>query len=250
MKMIKGIDVSKWQGNIDFKKVKESGIRFVIIRAGYGRTASQRDEYFGQNYSRAKAAGLDVGAYWYSYADSIQDAEKEAEACLLVIGGKRFEYPIYFDLEEQKQFAKGRNFCDNLVKTFCGKLEKAGYFAGLYISRSPLQNYISPEVAKRYTLWVAEYAGKCRYEGSYGMWQYTPNGVVNGIYGGCDMNYCYADFLGTMKKRGLNGYKSVEELAREVLAGAWGNGGERKKRLTEAGYDYAAVQRRVNELVK
>lgn len=85
MKMIKGIDVSKWQGNIDFKKVKESGIQFVIIRAGYGRTASQKDEYFGQNYSRAKEAGPDVGAYRYSYADSTESTNRAAKACLEVI---------------------------------------------------------------------------------------------------------------------------------------------------------------------
>ena len=125
--MIKGIDVSSWQDNIDFGKVKASGIDFVIIRAGYGRETSQKDNCFEQNYNAAKAAGLDVGAYWYSYADSAEDAVKEAKACMEVIKGKKFEYPIYFDLEEQSQFAKGRNFCDSVIKAFCGELEKNGY---------------------------------------------------------------------------------------------------------------------------
>ena len=100
----KGIDVSQHQGNIDFGKVKAAGYDFVIIRAGYGKYASQKDPYFEQNYAGAKAAGLNVGAYWYSYADSTANAKLEAEACLQVIKGKTFEYPIYFDLEERSQF--------------------------------------------------------------------------------------------------------------------------------------------------
>ena len=139
--MIKGIDVSSWQGNIDFAKVKASGIDFVIIRAGYGRETRQNDNCFELNYRNAKAAGLDVGAYWYSYADSAEDAVKEARACMEVIKGKKFEYPIYFDLEEQSQFAKGRNFCDSVIKAFCGELEKNGYLAGLYCSTYYLNNY-------------------------------------------------------------------------------------------------------------
>ena len=106
--MIKGIDVSSWQGNIDFGKVKASGIDFVIIRAGYGREVSQIDKCFVQNYNAAKVAGLDVGAYWYSYADSAEDAVKEAKACMEVIKGKKFEYPIYFDLEKLlRQYHQG-----------------------------------------------------------------------------------------------------------------------------------------------
>ena len=147
--MIRGIDVSKWQGNINFQKVKESGISFVIIRAVYGKLPSQKDKCFEENYRKAKAAGLDVGAYWYSYAMSVDEAREEAKACLSVIKGKQFEYPVYFDLEEQKQFSKGREFCDSIVNAFCGELEKNGYFAGLYISRSPLERFISESTAKK-----------------------------------------------------------------------------------------------------
>lgn len=205
--MIKGIDVSKHQGNIDFEKVKASGIDFVIIRAGYGRDISQKDKYFEQNYSRAKAAGLKVGAYWYSYAVSVDDVKQEAEACLEAIKGKTFEYPIYFDLEEQSQFAKGKNFCDNLVKTFCNTLEHNGYWAGLYISRSPLQTHISSDVAKRYALWIAEYSDKCKYDGDYGMWQYSSKGKISGVSGNVDCDYCYIDYPTAIAKKGLNGLK-------------------------------------------
>lgn len=208
---IHGIDVSKWQGNIDFKKVKAAGVDFVIINAGYGRSAGQRDPYFEQNYQRAKAAGLNVGAYWYSYATSVADAKTEAAACLSVIKGKTFEYPIYFDLEEHSQFRKGTAFCSSLVTAFCGELEKKGYFAGLYISRSPLTQYITSEVRKRYALWIAEYGAKLNYSGDYGMWQNSSSWRVPGIAGNVDHDYSYIDYPKIIKAAGLNGFKKSDE---------------------------------------
>ena len=206
--MAKCIDVSQWQGNIDFAKVKASGINNVVIRAGYGKYISQKDPYFEKNYKNAKAAGMNVGVYWYSYAESIDEVLKEAETCLEVIKGKKFELPIYFDLEEQKQFAKGSAFCNGLVNNFCKTLERTGYFAGLYISRSPLQNYISSEVASRFALWIAEYNSKCNYSGEYGMWQYSSTGKVPGINGNVDMNEMYIDYPKVIKAKGLNGYSA------------------------------------------
>lgn len=208
---IRGIDVSKYQGNIDFKAVKKDGFGFVIIRAGYGREISQKDACFESNYANAKAAGLPVGAYWYSYAESVEDAIKEANVCLEVIKEKQFEYPIYFDLEEQKQFANGKEYCSALVKAFCDTLESAGYFAGLYISRSPLQTHITEEVAKRYSLWVAEYAIKCNYDGIYDMWQHSSKGSVSGIEGDIDLDYCYKDFPTVIKNGGFNGFSATSK---------------------------------------
>lgn len=205
--MIHGIDVSQWQGgNIDFNKVKAAGINFVVLRAGYGKHISQKDPTFEQNYARAKAAGLNIGVYWYSYANSVADAKTEAAVCLETIKGKKFEYPIYFDLEERSQFNKGRAFCSSLVTAFCDTVEKAGYFAGLYISRSPLEQYITSEVAKKYTLWVAEYGGKLNYSGDYGIWQNSSTWRVNGIAGDVDHDYSYTDFPSIIKKGGYNGY--------------------------------------------
>ena len=265
--MIKGIDVSSWQGVVDYRKVKASGIDFVIIRAGFGREVSQKDNCFEQNYKNAKAAGLDVGAYWYSYADSAEDAVREARACMEVIKGKKFEYPIYFDLEEQSRFAKGRNFCDSVIKAFCGEVEKNGYLAGLYCSTYYLNNYISNAVAGKYELWVAQYNYRCTYTANkYGIWQYSSEGRINGIGGNVDMDYCYTDYPAIVKNGGYNGYKkattkkttstatavkkkTVDELAKEVIAGKWAAGDERKQKLTAAGYDYNAVQKRVNELM-
>lgn len=208
-KTFKGIDVSQYQQNIDFKKVKASGVDFVIIRAGFGKYANQKDPYFESHYKAAKAAGLKVGAYWYSYATTVAEAKAEAQTCINAIKGKTFEYPIYFDLEERSQFAKGRAFCNSLVKTFCNALEHAGYWAGLYISRSPLQQYISASVAKRYALWVAEYGSRCNFSGTYGMWQYSSTGRVSGISGNVDMDICYVDYPAKIKAAGLNGFKKT-----------------------------------------
>lgn len=256
----KGIDVSVWQGNsIDFNMVKASGIDFVIIRAGYGN--GNKDKYFETNYSKAKAAGLHVGAYWYSYATSADGAKQEAKSCASVLSGKQIDYPVYFDIEEKSQLARGRNFCSSLTTAFCTELESRGYYAGFYTSLSSLNSVVTDAVKKRFTVWVAQWASKCSYPSAYGVWQYSSKGKVNGISGNVDMNYSYIDFPSTIKNGGFNGYgksatantstttakKSVDEIASEIIAGKWGNGADRKKRLTAAGYDYNTVQAKVNE---
>lgn len=247
--MIPGIDISEWQGHVDFNAVKASGVKFVLIRAGYGRSASQEDRYFAEHYTQAKAAGLQVGAYWYSYAISPEDAANEARACLTVLGNRHFDYPIYFDLEEQWQFHQERAFCDSLVKSFCCVLEQNGCYAGLYISRSPLQNYISSAVAQRYAVWVAEYGPCCNYSGNYGIWQHSSTGSVPGVNGNCDLDYSYIDYAAVINKKQPITRKNPDELAAEVLDGQWGNGTDRQQRLTAAGYDYAVVQEKVNRLL-
>lgn len=249
-----GIDVSYHQGKIDFSKIKGK-VDFVIIRAGYGNALAnpkQVDKCFEDNYAGCKKYGIPCGAYWYSYATSVEDAKKEAESCIAQLKGKKFEYPIYFDLEEKTQFAKGKTVCNKLVQAFCDTLSKAGYYAGLYMSRSPLQTYISKSVAKKYPLWIAEYNSKCNYDGDYGMWQCSSKGVILGIAGNVDVNYCYVDYPSKIKKAGKNGYKvaakkSISTIASEVIAGKWGDGAERKAKLKAAGYDYAKVQAEVNK---
>ena len=207
----RGIDVSYAQGNIDWSKVK-GNVDFAILRAGYGNAlayANQNDNTFIRNYNGCKANGIPCGVYWYSYANSVEAAKQEAKSCLAAIKGKKFEYPIFFDLEESSQFARGRAFCDSIVKAFCEEIEKAGYYAGLYMSRSPLQSYISDSVAKKYALWIAEYNSKCNYNSDYAMWQYSSTGRINGISGNVDMDYCYKDFPTIIKKGGYNGYEKT-----------------------------------------
>ena len=213
---MKGIDVSKYQGNIDFAAVKRTGVDFVIIRAGYGREIRQKDPLFEQNYARAKAAGLNVGAYWYSYADDEADAKREAAACLEAIKGKRFEFPVFFDVEESKQFKKGTAFCSQIVKAFCTELEKAGYFAGLYISRYYLQTCIDAETAKRYALWIAEYGPRLNYSGAYGIWQHSSTGRVVGVIGNVDLDTAVVDYPAIIKKGGFNGYTKSQQAAAPI----------------------------------
>ena len=261
--MIQGVDLSYCQPKVDFKKLKAQGFKFVILRAGYGdalKYPNQYDPTFEGHYAAATAAGLDVGAYWYSYADSPESARQEAQALIKALKGKKFAYPVYFDIEERSQFYRGMAFCDSIINAFCGELEKAGYYAGVYCSTYWYTNFVSKAVRDKYPCWIAEYNTKCNYGGSYQMWQ---NGLiyVEGI-GSIDHDFCYVDYPSIIKAAGKNGYtkptaapkpapkKTVEELAREVIAGKWGAGAERAKKLTAAGYNYTAVQSRVNELLK
>lgn len=201
----KGIDISYYQGAIDFEKVKASGIDFVIIRAGYGKYAKQKDVWFENFYKEAKAAGLDVGAYWFSYAETAGEATQEAAACLEVIKGKKFEYPIYFDFELKKQFEKGKAFCDAAITNFCTAMENAGYFTGVYCSTWWYTNYVSESVRKRYSTWVAEWSDGVSYQGAYDMWQMGVD-YVSGVHGAVDVDECYKDFPSIIKSGGFNGY--------------------------------------------
>ena len=203
-----GIDISAWQPNVDFAKVKKDGYDFVILRAGYGREMSQKDSCFEKHYKNAKAAGLKVGAYWYSYAVDAADARKEASVCMECLKGKVFEYPIYFDLEESSQIKKGKAFCSGLITAFCDALIAKGWCAGLYMSRSPLSTVVDASIKKQYPIWIAEYSVSApKYTGEYGMWQYSSLGSVAGITGNVDMNICYEDYPTIIKQKGLNGYK-------------------------------------------
>ena len=214
--MLRGIDVSRWQGQIDFNAVKRSGIEFVIIQAGYGKSVTQKDTYFEQNYIRAKAAGLKVGAYWFSYAKTPEEAKQEAQTCAEVIKGKQFDFPIYYDLENDIKscyfpFNTGKANCSAMVNAFCTELEKLGYFAGLYISRSPLQTHITKEVAQRFALWIAEYGTKLNYNGQYGIWQNSATGRIVGVIGYVDLDIAEIDYSSIIIKGGFNGYPKQKE---------------------------------------
>lgn len=248
--MKKGIDVSKYQGNIDWNKVKNSGIEFVIIRIGYGRYDNQKDPFFEQNYNGATSVGLPIGVYHYSYAKTESEAKAEAELCLKWLNNRDLQLPIYFDIEDKSQRSISKSTLNAICRAFCDKIEQAGYWAGIYSNKDWATNVISGnELGKRYTYWIAQYNSKCTYSGNYDMWQYTSSGTVSGISGKVDMNYLYRDLGG---KKGVSNEssevkKSNEELANEVIAGKWGNGADRKNRLTSAGYDYQAVQNIVNQ---
>lgn len=258
--MTHGIDVSHHNAVIDWKKVKQSGkVDFAIIRAGYGKVISQKDKQFENNYAGCKSQGIPCGAYWYSYASSVSEIKTEAELFLKVIAGKQFEYPVYLDMEETSQQRLGKAKCSEMAKTFLDILEKAGYYAGLYSSKSMLENCFTESVLNRYTVWVANIGvSKTTYKYTYAVWQYTWKGRVDGVTGNnndVDCNYCYVDFPALIKGLGLNGFEKptisktetvepgekvdvskmeittpttnnkqyIEYLAAEIINGIWGD---------------------------
>ena len=248
----KGIDVSYHQGIIDWGKVKNAGIEFAIIRIGYGMYDYQKDKQFENNYSKTKANGIPVGVYHYSYAKTVEEAEKEAALVLKWLNNRDLDLPVYFDIEDKSQQNLGKDTLNNMCRAFCNAIEAGGYWAGIYSNKYWATSLIDgPTLGKRYTYWVAQYNSKCTYTGPYAMWQYSSSGSVNGISGRVDMNYLYAELggkkTGSMQNGSSTPKKSNEELANEVIAGKWGNGNARKTALTNAGYDYDAVQAIVNQ---
>ena len=203
----KGIDVSKWQGNINWSEVKKDGTEFAIIREGYGRKSpNQVDKKFKENYEGAKAAGIPVSCYHYSYADSAEDAKREAEFCLENIQGMRFEYPVCFDIEDREMLKLSNRQRTDVVKAFCSEIEKAGYYAMFYCNLNWLNNYLyKDELLPKYDLWLAQW-NVAAPAVSCGIWQKTDKGYINGISGNVDIDIAYKNYPEIMKQKGLNGF--------------------------------------------
>ncbi len=250
-----GIDISKWNGTIDFCKVKNSGVEFVIIREGYGKKdPKQVDKLFHRNIQEAQKVGLPVGVYHYSYADSVQDAILEAKFCLENIKRYKLEYPVVFDIEDKEQLKLNNQQRTNICRAFCETIENAGYYAMIYCNINWYRNYLIKDQLKGYDLWLAQWGVNAPFE-SCGIWQKSDKGTVDGIKGNVDLNIAFRDYPTIMKTRGLNGFKinkkkTVDDIAREVINGLWGNNPERKNKLIAAGYNYEEVQKKVNELLK
>lgn len=204
--MAKGIDVSVHNGNINWSAVKADGVEFAIIRAGYGRSTTQEDDKFRQNYTNARAVGLPVGAYWYNYAKTVEDAKREAAACIDVLAARRFDFPVYYDVEEPNILALGREKVSAIIKAFCEELEKAGYYVGVYTGASAAKSCLTEEIRKAYDLWIAHWGVSQPSYDLYGVWQYTDSGSVDGINGHVDMDESYKDYPAIMAATGLNNY--------------------------------------------
>lgn len=192
---IYGIDVSQWQGTVDFKTAKASGYAdFVIIKAGSGTNFV--DPKFHENIKKAQEAGLGVGIYWYSYAYSPEQARLEAEACYNTIKNYSFDYPIYFDFEERNVIINySTAYLSSIVDSFCSTMEQKGYYTGLYSSASYLQWNLYRHVVEKYDVWVAQYGSAVTvFDGKYGIWQYTGSGSVSGISTLVDRNICYKNY--------------------------------------------------------
>jgi len=251
-----GIDVSVHNGVIDWKKVKATGkVDFAILRAGYGQVISQKDKKFEANYKGCVENNIPVGIYWYSYAKTVEAARIEANVCLQVLNDRKLDLPVYFDFEEKSQLQTGRANVSAMADAFCQTIKAGGYTPGLYSMKSGLDSYLTSEMKNKYSVWVAQINCKqTSYSGKHDLWQYSWKGRFNGIHGDVDCSYLYNESLlgntANINPPTPTPAKSVDELAQEVLDGKWGNGADRKKHLTEAGYNYAAVQEAVNKLVK
>lgn len=275
----KGIDISVWQGNIDAGKIKNSGIDFVIVREGYRQAVDSR---FFDNVRKCKEVGLSVmGIYHFSYALNAEQAKQEAQVAVanLEKAGLGKDTIVFFDFEYDtvtKAAVSGVTLrkaeCNAYTKAFCETVTSLGYRAGVYFNIDYYRNWYDHALLDQYVKWLADWTGEANYPCDFH--QYTSKGSVPGIRGNVDMNYYFVpENKGEVAEDGNKGSavkvgnkehevvagvtaekvpevaKSIDELANEVLQGAWGNGDARKTALTNAGYNYTEVQSRVNHLV-
>lgn len=196
----RGIDVSKYQGNIDWGAVAASGINFAIIRVGYRGSASGalvQDPYFKKNISGATKAGIKVGLYFFTQAVNEAEAVEEASMAMSLASGYKVTYPIFIDTESASSGrANGlsKSARTAVVKAFCQTVRNGGYKAGVYASKSWYANQLNASALNGYCIWVAQYNSSCTYSGKYDMWQYSSKGSVSGIKGNVDMNISYTGY--------------------------------------------------------
>ena len=194
----KGIDVSKWNGTIDWNAVANAGIDFAIIRVGYrGYSAGTlvEDPYFKQNIAGATKAGIKVGIYFFTQAITEAEAVEEASMAISLVAGYQLQLPIYFDTEDVDGNGRADKMSvvarTSITKAFCETVKNAGYVPGVYASTSWYNNQLNASELAGYDIWVAHYANVCGFKGRYHMWQYTSSGSVPGIKGRVDVNIRY-----------------------------------------------------------
>lgn len=268
----RGVDISSWNGDIDFNMLKRNGIEFVMIRCGFANDNQYNDDSRFEEYVKgAEKAGIPWGAYFYTYSASSSDDESELNHILRLLKGKKPTYPIALDVEDAdnskaRKNAWNFNNVNRNTKHILEGLKKNGYYPILYCGYEEIENYISKDVWQKFDMWWAQWNSTCGYKyDNLGMWQYGgETNFINSPYieGEIfDQNYAYKDYPTIIKNGGWNNWgtptptpttgskkKSVEMLAFEVLDGYWSSGDERKQILTEAGYNYKDVQNRVNEI--
>ena len=196
-----GIDVSHYQGEIDWDAIKNSGVTFAILKIGEYWSSSKKvifDHFFERNYQACKRLGIAIGGYFYSYAFNSSEANEEADICLSLIKNKKFELPIFLDVEDKlikNAVANGVASVESLTSaavTFCERMSSAGYQGGVYASRDFFYNYFNIPTLERFAIWLAHYtSGQTDYTGKYDFWQYTSKGSVPGINGNVDLNWFF-----------------------------------------------------------
>ncbi len=196
---IYGIDVSKWNGTIDWTAVKNSGISFVIIRCGYrGSTqgALVEDTQFKTNITGATAAGLKVGVYFFTQAIDEVEAVYEASFVIDLIKNYKISYPVFLDVESSggRGDAISKSTRTAVCLAFCKTISASGYTAGIYANKNWLEEKLDPSQLSAYKIWLAQYAATPTYSGRYDLWQYKATGSVSGISGNVDLNISYLGY--------------------------------------------------------
>lgn len=259
----KGIDVSHYNQPIDWNKVKGQ-IDFAILKLGNigDNKKFWLDDTFEKNYAECKRLGIPIGVYLYCYCNDPNNAKVAGSEVVKYLADKPLELPIYIDMEDNEIKPEGKKKLTEIVIAFNTEIEKSGKWAGIYANLDWFKNYLdTKKLVPRFTSWIAhiDYTkNQNKYEGKYDMFQYSWKGKVNGITGNngdVDMNILYRDLIAEIKgdkkeDPKTTPKKSVDELAGEVINGLWGNGEDRKQRLTNAGYNYQDVQNKVNEILK
>ena len=220
--LAKGLDVSRWNHQVgadneylplDWEAIKAAGFDYVILKAGSTKGV---EPTFEMDYAAAKEAGLDVGAYFYTYALTVEEIEADAQIFLTHLDGKQFEYPVYLDIEDPSQMDLGKNHLSDMCEAFLTTLQSEGYYAALYTNNNWLTTLLdTPRFVSRYDIWYARPLtdlveppawDEDKYGKQLGMWQYTWEGAIEGVEGPFDLNYAYRDYPAIMKQWGLNGF--------------------------------------------
>lgn len=213
-----GIDISKWQEDFDLQRaVSHNGVEFVIAKASGGDGGKglvlYKDRQFENNYAKAKAIGLPVGAYHFGNARTVQEAEKEADFFLSCLAGKQLDMPVWYDVENPMINYNGRINLTNIITAFCDKVEKAGYWVGIYSSSSVFNSKMVDSSLKRFSHWVACWQNKPNPNkppklasgAATQMWQESSSKIINNRR--VDTDWCYVDYPRWIKNKKLNGYK-------------------------------------------
>lgn len=206
-----GIDVSQYQGVIDWERVKPH-IDFVIIRCGYGQDIEgQDDRMFKRNADECTRLNIPFGVYLYSYANNEQEALSEARHVLRLVQGYKLSLPIYYDLEDPKVGRLSNEQIAKNAKTFCDELERNNYLPGIYANLYWWKNKLTDPIYDNWSRWIASYNDELDYEGEVDIWQYSQTGFVEGIEGNVDLNYGFKDFMPEILANGLNNFSKQED---------------------------------------
>lgn len=240
--MLQGIDVSVWQSDIDWQAVKDDGIKFAMIRAGYGANAV--DKKFHRNISECNRVGIPCGVYWFSYATSVDEVKREAMYCLEAIKDYKVDYPVCYDLEyDTVRYAKGKGvtidkaMATSFVKAFCDTIEAAGYIPAVYTNKDYYVNMLEMSELSKYDLWYAWYSKKLDETKGVDIWQFTSEGRVAGVSTQVDCNYSIKDYMGADK---------IDEEV-ESLLGKKADSQGRELDNTPTGYALSAVKKAVDK---